>query len=101
MSRKGYASELLAKKELEDAYGKQNCIKVAIGSFGGDFIVLHPYSNEIVKIVEVKETHRKKYYPSAREKVQLARIKTFAKLHDIKAELWIRKPGEPFNKKPI
>ena len=60
--RKGYMAEYKTKKELIERYGKQNVLKVAIGG-AVDFLVLKPGKNKIEKIVEVKECHKKKYYP--------------------------------------
>ena len=101
MTRKGYPEELLAKEELSETYGKINIIKVAIGTFGGDFIVLGNSDNVIHKIVEVKACHQKKYHPSAREKEQFRRIESFALQHHIRAELWVKYPYKPFEKKQL
>ena len=87
--KKGYYSELRAKKELEKEYGKGNVVKIAISQQGADFIVIS--CGEVVKIVEVKETHSKKYYPRPKEKNQIKRIIEFAKKQGITAELWIYK----------
>lgn len=85
--RRGYQSELRAKKELEEIYGKGNVIKVAISQQGADHIVVS--CGELVKIIEVKETKKNKYYPSQKEKNQFRRIIEFARQHRIPAELWI------------
>lgn len=87
MTKKGYFSELKAKKELQKTYGKYNVIKVAIGQFGGDFLIVS--KGELIKIIEVKETHKKKYYFNPREKIQIKRIKEFAKEQGVRAELWV------------
>jgi len=87
MARKGYKAELKCKKELEELYGKDNVIKVAIGG-AEDFLIAG--CGELIKVVEVKEIHnKKKYYPTKREKEQLNRILMFAKQHGIPAELWL------------
>ena len=62
-------------------------MKVAIGSFGADFLVLE--KGRVVKVVEVKGTRKKAWYPSPREKEQLRRILRFSQTHNCKAELWI------------
>lgn len=90
MVRKGYKAELKCRKELERIYGRDNVIKVAIGSFGGDFLVA--CCGELVKIVEVKEIHNiKNYSPRPNEKKQIERIIKFAKHQRITAEIWIYK----------
>lgn len=98
MARKGYKAELKAKKELEEIYGKFNVVKVAIGG-AEDFLVVG--CGEVIKVVEVKEVHNRKYYPNKREKEQFERIMAFAKQHGIPAELWIYKffgAGKPIIK---
>ena len=86
MSRRGYASEYKCKKELEKNYGVGNVIKIAIGG-SSDYIVAS--RGRLVKVVEVKETIKKKFYPQPREKKQFELIVKFAKQHSILAELWI------------
>jgi len=89
MVRRGYSSELKAKKELEQIFGFNNVIKVAIGG-ATDFITV--CLGELIKVVEVKECHKKKFYASKREKEQMKRIIKFAKQHKITAELWLYYP---------
>lgn len=83
--RRGYKSEYRAKNELIDKYGKSSVIKVAIGG-AEDFLIVK--AGKLIKVVEVKETH-KKYYPKPREKKQIERIIKFAESNHILAELWI------------
>ena len=85
--RKGYGDEYRTKQLLVQQYGKDNVIKVAIGSFGADFLVLE--KGRVVKVVEVKGTRKRAWYPSPREKEQLRRILCFSQTHNCKAELWI------------
>ena len=85
--RGGYAGEYKAKKELIDIFGELGVIKVAISQFGADFICV--VDGLVAKAVEVKETTKKKYYPSPKEKKQFERIKEFANIHNCEAELWI------------
>lgn len=87
--RKGYKSEYLVKKKLIEEFGEQNVLKLAIGQ-SCDFIVLKPNINRIEKIVEVKSTQKKKYYPLEREKLQLKLIKNLSKEHKIPVEIWIK-----------
>ena len=98
--RKGYIAEYKAKKELIQKYGKGNVLKVAIGG-AVDFLVLDPKKNKIKKIVEVKKTNKKKYYPRPREKIQLQRLKELGERHKIPIELWIKYPRNDFIKKKL
>jgi len=85
--RRGYSDEYRTKQMLVKEYGKDNVIKVAIGSFGADFLILN--KGKLVKVVEVKGTRKGVWYPSQREKEQLQRIHHFSQIHNCKAELWI------------
>jgi len=85
--RRGYSDEYRTKQLLVQQYGGENVVKVAIGSFGADFLVLE--KGRVVKVVEVKGTRKKVWYPSPREKEQLQRILRFSQTHNCKAELWI------------
>jgi hypothetical protein len=88
MTRKGYTSELMTKKELQKEFGEQNIIKMAISQQGADFLVIS--KGELIRLIEVKEVHnKKKYYPSEDEKDQFDRIIDFAKSQQATAELWI------------
>ena len=91
MARKGYRAEWLAKKKLIEEYGEKNVIKMAIGQ-ASDFLVLEPGSGRIGKIVEVKSTVKEKWYPKPREKEQIQRLLDLAKEHNIRLELWIKRP---------
>ena len=98
--RKGYRAEYQAKKELIQEYSKENVLKVAIGG-AVDFLVLSPDKNKIEKIIEVKECHKNKYYPTPREKVQFERLEEIGKKHLIETELWIKHPRNEFIKKKL
>ena len=74
MTRKGYQAEYEAKSKLQKEFGKDNVIKVAIGSFGSDYIVVG--KGELIKCVEVKECHQKKYYPSQKENKSIQKNKS-------------------------
>ena len=87
--RKGYNAEYLCKRKLIKAFGKENVIKIAIGG-SADFLVLKPSSNEILKIIEVKETKKKKWYPNEHDRNQFKVIKKISEEHKIPAEYWIR-----------
>lgn len=100
MTRLGYRAEYLAKNELIEKYGKENVLKIAIGG-SVDFLVLSPNKNKIEKIVEVKNTKKKKYYPKEREIEQLEILKELGKEHNIPIELWIKFPRKDFVKKRL
>jgi len=85
--RKGYSDEYRTKQMLVEQYGKDKVIKVAIGSFGADFLILN--KGKLVKVVEVKGTRKKVWYPLPREKEQLRRIFHFSQIHECEAEVWI------------
>ena len=94
--RKGYYGEYRGKKLLQTKYGSNNVFKIAIGSHAGDFIILKPKSPEIEKIVEIKTTKRKKWYPSRREKKQFLLLKNLAEEHNILVEYWIKEGNADF-----
>ncbi len=85
--RSGYVGEYKAKKELENIYGKDSVLKIAIAQIGADFMIIK--NGRLILLVEVKETIKKKYYPSKKEKSQFERIKQFAMTNKTRAELWI------------
>lgn len=85
--RKGYGDEYRTKQMLIEQYGKNNIVKVAIGSFGADFLILN--EGRLIKVVEVKGTRKNVWHPSPREKEQLWRIYHFSKTHNCDAEIWI------------
>ncbi len=85
--RRGYGDEYRTKQILVEQYGKDNVIKVAIGSFGADFLILN--KGKLVKVVEVKGTRKSAWYPSPREKEQLRRIHHFSQIHGCDVEIWI------------
>jgi Holliday junction resolvase len=99
MARKGYQAEYEAKKILMQKFGKANVIKIAIANAGSDYIVVS--KGELVKCVEVKECHKKKYYPSKREIEQFKRIQAFCDEHQISGEVWVKYPRKPWNRARI
>ena len=70
MSRKGGLAETECKKKLIAEFGEHNVFKIAIGG-AVDFIVVS--KGMLIKAVECKESHSKKYYPLADEKNQFRR----------------------------
>jgi len=85
--RKGYGDEYRTKQMLAEQYGENNVVKVAIGSFGADFLVLE--KGILKKVIEVKGTRKKTWRPLPREKEQLRRILHFSQIHKCGAEVWI------------
>ena len=92
--RKGYNAEYLAKKILQKKYGEDAVVKIAIGQMGADFLVWE--NKRIIKLVEVKESHKKKWYINEREKKQIERIKQFCKKNELEFEIWIKYPRKEF-----
>lgn len=86
--KKGYQAELEAKKKLIKQFGFHNVFKNAISNQGADYLVFS--KGRLVKCVEVKECHGKKYYCQPEEKSQFKRIQAFCNEHDITCELWIK-----------
>lgn len=87
--KKGYQSERKAKESLIRVFGKYNVVKVAIGG-AQDFVVFR--KGQILKVVEVKECHKKKYYPNEREQEQVKRMQPFCQEHNAKLEVWVHYP---------
>jgi len=85
--RRGYGDEYRTKQMLVEQYGENNVVKVAIGSFGADFLILN--RGKLVKVVEVKGTRKNAWHPSQREKEQLQRIHYFSQIHGCEAEVWM------------
>jgi len=85
--RRGYSDEYRTKQILVEQYGENNVIKVAIGAFGADFLILN--KGKLVKMVEGKGTRKNTWHPSPREKEQLQRIYHISQIHNCKAEVWI------------
>lgn len=100
MARLGYRAEYLAKKKLIEEFGEENVLKIAIGG-AVDFLILDPKENRIKKIVEIKKTNKKRYYPKEREIEQLERVKKLGIDHNIPIELWIKFPRKDFVKRLI
>lgn len=91
--RKGYRAEYLCKKQLIAEYGEENVLKIAIGG-ATDFLVLAPGKNTVLKIVEVKQTKKNKWYPSRHDLDQMKRLEKLHEEHKIPVEYWIRLKGK-------
>ena len=80
----------MCKQKLVEKFGYWNVIKVAIGSFGADYIILRPNSNIVDRLVEVKSTKRSKYIPLPHDIKQFHIIKQFSKQNNIPVEYWVK-----------
>jgi hypothetical protein len=90
--KKGYKAEWEAKKILFKKYPKDSIFKVAIGG-AVDFFILGK-DGKVEKIVEVKKTNKKQWYPTKHDKKQ---YKTLLKIHkkfNIPIEYWIKIKGK-------
>jgi LysM repeat protein len=101
MMRKGYKAEWEAKRVLSKKYSPDRIFKVAIGG-ATDFFVLGK-KGKIIKLVEVKKTNKKKWYPTEHDLKQYQRLKKIQKKHKIPVEYWIKINGEwkTFNLKEV
>lgn len=89
--KKGYRAEHEAKKVLFQKYSSKNVFKVAIGG-AIDFFVLGK-NGRIKKLIEVKNTKKKKWYPGKHDFKQFQELKQIQKKHKIKIEYWIKTNG--------
>lgn len=90
--KKGYKAEWEAKKILFKKYSPDSVFKIAIGG-AVDFLILGK-NKKVEKIVEVKKTNKKKWYPTARERKQFLMLKKIQKKHKIPIEYWIKINGK-------
>lgn len=90
--RKGYRAEYEVKKILAKNYSPNSIFKIAIGG-KSDFIVLGK-RKKVLKIIEVKTTKKKKWYPTERELKQLKNLKKIQKISGIPIEYWIKINGK-------
>lgn len=88
MSRKGYYSEYKINQMLKKEYPDCDIIRNPIA----DFMVIK--KGLIIAIIEIKSIHRKKFYPTAREKEQIIRIHNFTFKHDIDAFILVDRIGK-------
>lgn len=99
--KKGYKAEYEAKKILFKKYSPKRVFKMAIGGTL-DFCVLGE-KGKILKLVEVKKTKKKKWYPTQRELKQFKILKAIEKRFQIPVEYWLKINGkwQIFNLKEI
>ncbi len=90
--KKGYEAEYEVKKVLSKKYSPGSVFKVAIGG-ATDFCVLGK-NGKVLKLVEVKKTNKKKWYPSCHELKQFKNLKTIQKRHKIPVEYWLKINGQ-------
>jgi len=90
--RKGYKAEWEVKKVLSQKYSPESIFKVAIGGTT-DFFVLGK-GGKILKIVEVKKTNKKKWYPTEHDFKQYQKLKEIQRKFKIPVEYWIKINGK-------
>jgi len=90
--RKGYKAEWEAKKVLSQKYSPESIFKVAIGGTT-DFFVLGK-GGKILKIVEVKKTNKKKWYPTEHDFKQYQKLKKIQRKFKVPVEYWIKINGK-------
>jgi len=83
MSRKGYYSEYKIMQMLKKEYPECDIMRNPIA----DFMIID--KGRIIKIIEIKSIHQKKYYPKPRERIQIQRIKEFSIKHNVDSEIWL------------
>lgn len=88
MTRKGYYSEYKINQILKKKYPDCDIMRNPIA----DFMIIQ--KGKIIKIIEVKSIHQKKFYPTPREKRQIKKIIKFSIKHDISSEIWIDRIGK-------
>jgi LysM repeat protein len=90
--KKGYKAEWEAKKILFKKYPKDSVFKVAIGG-AVDFFILRK-NGKVEKIVEVKKTNKKQWYPTEHDKKQYQTLVKIQKKFKIPVEYWIKIRGK-------
>jgi len=90
--KRGYKAEWEAKKILFKNYPKDCVFKVAIGGTV-DFFILNN-EGRIDKIVEVKKTNKKHWYPTPRDKKQYEVLSKIQKKFKVPVEYWIKINGK-------
>lgn len=90
--KKGYRAEYEVKKILFKKYSPESVFKIAIGGTS-DFCVLSK-NGKILKLVEVKNTKKNKWYPSEHDLKQFKILKKIQKKHKIPIEYWIKINGK-------
>ncbi len=99
--KRGYKAEYEVKKALFEKYSPQSVFKIAIGGTV-DFCVLGD-NGKILKLVEVKKTNKKKWYPGNHDVKQFKILESVQKRHKIPVEYWIKSNGkwEIFNLRKV
>lgn len=90
--KRGYIAEWEVKTKLAKKYPKEAIWKVAIGG-AVDFLILGK-SGKIEKIVEVKKTNKKTWYPSLHDWKQFKILNKIQKKFQIPVEYWIKIKGK-------
>lgn len=90
--KRGYKAEYEVKKLLDKKYSPESILKVAIGG-AIDFCVLGK-NGKIIKLIEVKKTNKKRWYPGDHDLKQFKILKQIQKKHKIPVEYWIKTKRE-------
>lgn len=90
--KKGYKAEYEVKKILFKKYSPENVFKVAIGGTV-DFFALGK-NGKIAKLIEVKNTKKKRWYPTKHDFKQFKILKKIQRRHKIAVEYWIKVNGK-------
>jgi len=99
--KKGYKAEYEVRKILFRKYSPRGIFKLAIGG-AIDFCVLGR-NGKVLKLIEVKKTNKKRWYPSQQELKQFKTLKAIQKRHKIPIEYWLKINGkwQIFNLKEV
>ena len=90
--KRGYKAEYEAKKILYKKYSPESVMKIAIGGTT-DFCVLGK-NGRILKLVEIKKTNKKRWYPTNHDWSQFKMLERINKKHKIPVEYWIKIKGK-------
>lgn len=86
--KRGYRAEYEAKQLLFKKYSPLQVFKIAVGG-AMDFLVLSKNAKAL-KIIEVKNTNKKRWYPLPQEIKQYKRLCKIQKKLKIPIEYWIK-----------
>jgi Holliday junction resolvase len=86
--KKGYKAEYEVKKALFKKYSPESVFKVAIGG-ATDFFVLGK-NGKVIKLIEVKNTKKNKWYPAEHDLRQFKTLKKVQKKFKIPVEYWVK-----------
>jgi len=99
--KKGYKAEYEVKRTLFKKYSPKSVFKIAIGGTS-DFCVFGK-NGRVLKLIEVKKTNKKRWYPTKQELRQYKKLQAIHKKYKIPVEYWIKINGKwrTFNLKEV